>query len=98
MDDNNHVHHAHKLSLLSLGIAIGFAEGLYMMVFAWLGWLWGYGIPIIHELATVMFAPSFIGGIMGGILGFIDGFIFGVIVAIFYNLCVCCRCKKSSSA
>ena len=95
MTDKN----TNKLSFLSLGIAIGFAEGLYMMVFAWLGWLWGYGVPIIHELATVMYgyAPSFIGGIMGGILGFIDGFIFGAIVAIVYNLCTSCRCKKSTT-
>ena len=26
MKDINHIHHAHKLSLLSLGIAIGFAD------------------------------------------------------------------------
>lgn len=95
----NDINHITKLSHFSLGIAIGFAEGLYMLVFAWLGWLWGYGVPLIHQLATVMYgyAPSFIGGIIGGILGFIDGFIFGIIVAVIYNLCVCCRCKKSSN-
>ena len=87
-------HNFCKINSFSLGLAIGFAEGLYFMVFAWLGWLTGYGVQLIDQLSTVMigYEPSLIGGIIGGALGFIDGFIFGLIVAFIYNLL---SCKKA---
>jgi len=87
-----------KLSIISFGIGIGVAEGLYMLLFAWAGKLFDYGLPLIQQLATVMhgYAPSFMGGIIGGIWGFVDGFIFGLIAALVYNLCFCCRCGKTS--
>jgi hypothetical protein len=92
--------HKIKLSACSFGIAIGVAEGLYMLLFAWAGWFWGYGTPLIVQIAYVFYgyAPSFIGGILGGIWGFVDGFIFGFIVGWIYNLCLCCRCRKSSTS
>ena len=88
-----------KLSAFSLGIAFSITEGLFMMLFAWAAGLFGYGIPMIHNIATVCYgyAPSFVGGLFGGVGGLIDGFIFGIVVGWIYNFCLCHVCKKSSS-
>ena len=71
-----------KLNALSLAIAIGVSEGLGMMLFAWAGWLWGYGTPVIQQIASMFigYAPSFGGGILGALWGFADGFTFGIVV------------------
>lgn len=81
-----------KLSASALGIAFGLTEAIFMMLFAWTGSLFGYGISIIHQIAEVYlgYDPSFIGGLLGGIWGFIDGFVFGIVAGSIYN--VCCHC------
>lgn len=88
-----------KLSAVWFGVAIGVTTGIFMMLFAWAGRLWGYGIPIIHDISSVYlgYAPSLVGGLLGGLWGFVDGFIFGIVTGWIYNLCVSCSCKKSSS-
>lgn len=88
-----------KLSALSLGIAFGVVTALYMMFFAWVSWYWGYGVAIINQFSSIYigYASSFMGGIVGAFWGFVDGFIFGILSGWIYNLCLCCRCKKSST-
>lgn len=87
-----------KLSVVSFGIAIGVTEGLYMLLFGWMGWLFGYGNTMILQIANAFYgyAPSFGGAIVGGIWGFVDGFVFGVVAAAIYNFCLS-RCRKSAS-
>lgn len=87
-----------KLCPFSFGIAIGAAEGIYMLLFGWIAWIWGYGVGLIQLISQgfIGFAPSFSGGIFGGIWGFFDGFIFGLIAAWVYNLCTS-RCKSEQN-
>lgn len=84
-----------KLSVLALGLAFGIAESLFMMLFAWAGWLWDYGSSLIYQVSTVYYgyAPTFSGGLWGGLWGLMDGFVFGVVAAWVYNLCLSC-CPK----
>jgi hypothetical protein len=86
-----------KLSPVSFGIAFGFTEGVFMLLFAWVGWLFGYGDALIQQIAGIYigYAASFFGGILGGIWGFVDGFVFGIVAAAVYNFCLS-RCKKSA--
>src|SRR5690348_3842366 len=88
-----------KLSTVSLGIAFGVTEALFMILFAWAGWLFGYGISMIHQIASVYYgyAPSFSGGLLGGAWGLVDGFVFGVVAGFIYNLCFG-YCSKSCSS
>ncbi len=87
-----------KLSVCAFGLAIGLAEGIYMLLFAWIAWVCGYGTPLITDIAHVFYgyAPSFIGGLFGGLWGFADGFIFGIIAAWIYNLVLSSCCRKTS--
>lgn len=85
-----------KLCPFSLGVGIGAAEGIYLFIFALAAKLGGYGVPLIEQIGHTFYgyAPTYIGAFIGGAWGFVDGFIFGLIVGFFYNLCMCCRCKK----
>ena len=76
------------------------ANGLAMMLFAWIGWLGGYGVDMIHMVASIYhgYAPTLMGGFMGGAWGFLDGYIFGLVIALFYNLCLCCPCCRKSGS
>lgn len=87
-----------KICPFSLGVALGVAEGLFMLLFAWAGYFWHYGLSLSSLLATVYsgYAPTILGGIYGGLWGLLDGFIFGFIVALVYNFCICCCCAKTS--
>ena len=85
------------LSKLCLGLAFGLTFGLEMMLFAWAGWYWGYGVALISQLSFIYpgFAPTFMGGLWGGLWGFVGGFVIGFVIALFYNLGLCCcRCDK----
>lgn len=86
-----------KCSKLSLGFAIGLTEASAMALFAWAGAYFGYGMDLIHVIASAFlgYGPSFVGGLIGAAWGFVDGFIFGWLIAWIYNLCLCC-CVKSS--
>lgn len=92
--------HKARLGVFSFGFGIGIAEAIYFVLFAWSGWLFGYGVSMIDSLSGLMYgyAPSFIGGVIGGLWGFVDGFIFGLIAAFVYNLCVSCCCKKTADS
>ena len=86
-----------RLSVLSLGVALGITKGLYMLLLAWAGWLGGYGMPMIHRISEYhhAYAPDLMGGLIGGLWGFICGFIAGAVIAFIYNACLCCPfCKK----
>lgn len=97
--DNPNREVKNKLSAFSLGIAFGITESIFIILFAWISAKWGYGSPIIHELANVYYGygPSFIGGLIGGVWGFVDGFTFGLVAGLIYNLCLRCCVKSSSS-
>lgn len=85
-----------SLSPVSLGIGIGLACAIYMLIFAWAGWLGGYGKPMMDMWSAAYpgFAATFAGGIVGAVWGFAKGFIFGALVGFFYNKCLhcCSRC------
>jgi len=91
-----------RICVVSLGIALGVAKGLGMMLFAWAGWLWGHGVTMIDQVGLMYhgFAPTFKGGLVGLGWGFLCGFILGVVIAFVYNLCVsccpagCCKVEK----
>jgi len=87
-----------KLCPFSLGIALGVASGLFLMLFAWAGHLWHYGLPLISQIATIFYgyAPTVLGGLYGALWGLLEGFIFGFIVALVYDFCICCCCTKTS--
>lgn len=88
-----------RLGIVSFGMAIGVAEGMYMLCFAWMACVSGFGLHLILTLSAVMpgYAPTFIGGLIGAIEGFIDGFIFGIIASSVYNICMRCQCGKPKS-
>jgi hypothetical protein len=80
----------------ALGLAFGIACGLFMMLFAWAGWLWNYGNALTTQYSLVYYgyAPTLLGGLIGGFWGFLEGLIFGLIVGWMYNAVArCCRCE-----
>jgi hypothetical protein len=85
-----------KLCPVSLGVGLGVTEAIFMIVFAWAGLFFGYGIDMVHQISGVYigYAPTIVGGLIGGGWGFVDGFIFGLIAGAIYNYCVC-RCHGS---
>lgn len=86
-----------KLSACSFGLAIGITNGLFLMLFAWAGWWFGYGLSLTDMLATIYYGygASFMGGIVGALYGLLDGFIFGFIAGSIYNYFLS-RCCKSA--
>lgn len=85
-----------KVCPVSLGIALGFVKGMYMLLLAWVAWLFGYGSAMVDHISSFMsgYSASLMGGIKGGVWGFVCGFVFGFVFAYVYNF-VCSRCKKS---
>lgn len=88
-----------KLSVCSFGVAFGVAEGLFTLLLAWSGWLFGYGTGLMEQLGGLYhgFAPTFMGGLFGGIEGFVVGFLFGIVAGWVYNFCLCYCCRKCST-
>lgn len=88
-----------KFSPVSLGLAFGVTEGLFMMIFGWVAGIWGYGLPWVDFISKVYigYNPTFLGGIVGGLWGLLDGFVFGIVAGWFYNLFLHCCCGKSRS-
>ncbi|HSW70758.1 MAG TPA: hypothetical protein VLH77_02120 [Gammaproteobacteria bacterium] len=82
----------------SFGMAIGVTKGLCLLLLAWAGHFWHYGLPIIHQVALFYhnYAPTIRGGLYGGLWGFIGGFIFGFVAALIYDLCLSCCCAKTT--
>ncbi|MHB1948203.1 MAG: bacteriophage holin [Gammaproteobacteria bacterium] len=85
-----------KLCPVSFGLAVGVIKGLWLLLLAWAGWLFGYGMPAIEHIAKYYhgYAGSFQGGLIGGFFGFISGFIFGFIFAGLYDFFLCRGCMK----
>lgn len=83
---------------VSFGVGLGIASALFMLAYAWAGWLGGYATQVIDLSSTVHagYAPTFIGGLVGAVWGFIEGFIFGFIAVFFYNKCLRC-CGRSGT-
>ena len=88
---------------ISLGVALGVTNGLVKMLFAFAGWLWGYGIPMITQLTLLLpgYEPTLKGGFVGFGWGLLEGFIFGAVLALLYNFfCRCCgtaMCSKNGA-
>lgn len=87
-----------KLNAFAFGMAIGITKGLAMMLFAWGGYFGGYGMDMIHLIASVYhgYAPTVMGGFIGAGWGLLCGFVFGFIAGSLYNRCLGCSfcCKK----
>ena len=83
-----------KISICSLGFAVGLTNGIGMMVLAYMAMMHWVGDSIIVLVSSLYhgYAPTVIGGLFGLGWGFLDGFLFGMIVAIIYNCCICCKC------
>lgn len=83
---------------VSLGIAFGVTKGLFLLLFAWSGWLFHYGTAFVERLALYYhgYDASFVGGLIGGAWGLVGGFIFGLVVGLIYDFCVS-RCGGCSS-
>jgi hypothetical protein len=83
----------------SFGIALGVTKGLFVMLFLWAGYVWGYGLSVIESMSHVYYgvSASFAGGFIGFLWGFLFGFVFGVIVGFIYDCCICCMKKRSKS-
>jgi hypothetical protein len=87
---------SYKLCACALGIAIGVAKGLFLMILAWIAWIWSVGTPLVQYIGLFMhgYAPTLMGGFVGGGWGFLVGFISGLVVGWVYNLCLCCGSSK----
>lgn len=87
-----------RLSVVSLGVAIGLTWALSMFLMGLASWHFGWATPIVTMMGSMYigFKPTLIGSFIGLAAGFVDGFIAGVLIAFFYNLCRCCGCKKES--
>lgn len=77
-----------KLNVYNLGLAIGIATGLGVLILGIAGWLFGVWTTAIDLTATFYkgYTPTLGGSIIGAIWGFIDGFIGGVVIAWIYNI------------
>ena len=87
---------------MKFGMAFGIPNAIFMLALGWAGWLFGYGLIVINQSATLYqgFSPTFLGGIVGALWGFVLGFIFGYLFGIVLQCCSkCCgKCGPSSCA
>lgn len=81
-----------KIYPVSFGFAWGVLSGLFLMVLAWLGAQYNFGLPLIGFLSSVYhhYQATFVGGLWGFFWGFIHSFIFGILLAMIYNCSLCC--------
>jgi hypothetical protein len=90
-----------KLKPCALGCALGLIWSVSLLMLAWLGAYFHYGLLFVHMISSVYlgYAPTFWGGIIGALWGGVDFFIFGVLIAWLYNCCCCCThcCKPSAT-
>lgn len=80
-----------KLSVCSLGFALGVTKGLWLLLAAWVAYFFGYGVAMVEHVASFYhgYSATLMGGLWGGLYGLICGFIFGVVIGYFYNFAVC---------
>jgi tetrahydromethanopterin S-methyltransferase subunit G len=76
-----------RLSVLGLGLAVGIALAVFMLLTGLSAWLLNFGNAWVELLSAVYigFEATFLGSIIGAIWGFVDGFICGIIIAWIYN-------------
>lgn len=84
-----------RICAVGFGISLGLVSGIFMMLFAFGSWMYGFGTSIIDQWASVY--PGLEASLKGGFIalawGFLEGFIIGIIWAWIYNCIVCCcRC------
>src|SRR5947207_1562786 len=88
-----------KLCPVSLGFAIGltWAIGAFLMGIA--AWKMSMGMPVVGLLATIYhgYAPTLIGSVYGALWALLHGFITGALIAIIYDICICCGCRKKDT-
>ncbi len=77
-----------RVCSMALGISLGVVVGLMMMLFAWAGLYWKYGLEFIEKLSHLYIGYNYtlIGGLVGFGWGFLEGFIIGFIIGFIYNL------------
>jgi hypothetical protein len=93
-----------RLSAVAFGVSLGILSGVFMMLFAWSAWTWGYGTAMMEQWGSIYpgYTASLVGGFVGLAWGFLEGFFCGLIWGWLYNLCLCCChccccCKKSKT-
>ena len=90
-----------KLSILSMGLAIGVTWGVVILLTGLIGGYFDYAQGFVTAMGSIYvgYKATLWGSILGGLYGFIDGFIFGVLIAWFYNLFngCCGRCCKKTN-
>jgi len=76
-----------KLSVLSLGLAIGILCAIYMFFIGAVAWLFNWGTGLVELISSLYigFSATLAGSIIGAVWAFIDGFIAGVVIAALYN-------------
>ncbi len=81
-----------RLSAVALGIAIGFLDGVCMLVTVLAVIYGGFATDAVTHWATIFpgIEVSVKGAIIAGAWGFLTGFVVGLIIAWVYNLCLCC--------
>lgn len=74
--------HANKLAF-----SFAIIWSISLLLLAWAGWLFHYGIMFTHVLGFVYlgYAPTFLGGVIGAVWGFFDFFIFIWLCSWLYN-------------
>ena len=86
-----------SLCPVSLGLALGITNALFMLFFAWIAAMSGHGMEIIDQYGSFYlgYASSLVGGLIGAVWGLITGFITGALIGFFYNY-ILCYCKSKS--
>jgi hypothetical protein len=75
-----------KLRVRALGVALGLAWGLYVLLSTlWLIWLGKGGEIVALKQLYPGYETTYLGALVGFIWGFVDGFIGGALVAWLYN-------------
>ena len=76
-----------RLSVCALGIAVGVAWALGVLVVGISSLLFGYGVEIVKIFSSMYigFVATPVGVLIGTLWAFIDGFIGGVIIGFVYN-------------
>ncbi|MEQ8195882.1 MAG: bacteriophage holin [Rhodospirillales bacterium] len=79
--------HPQRLSILSLGVALGLTGGATVFLIGIATGLFGWGEFVVQVLSSLYigYEPSIVGSIAGGVWAFVHGFFVGAFIAWFYN-------------
>lgn len=87
---------SNKLSVCSLGVAMGVTYGLSLLIMGLLATFCQWGNAVVELLSTMYigYGATVVGSVIGALWGLVDGFIFGAVIAWIYNCCnKCCGTK-----